>query len=154
MDVNFSELLSPECVELDLKGKKKREIIEELVHLLVKAGKLRDGKGVLEEVMEREKEVSTGIGKGVAIPHRLIRGIETSLIGFGRKKNPVNFDALDGNPVDIFFVLLGPEGSANTHLRLLSKLARYVHNDEFLEALRRAKTAQEVIGVFVREETL
>jgi fructose-specific phosphotransferase system IIA component len=154
MDVNFSELLSAECVELDLKGRKKREIIQELIGLLVKAGKLRDGKGVLEEVMEREREVSTGIGKGVAIPHRLVRGIETSLIGFGRRKNPVNFDALDGNPVDIFFVLLGPEGSANTHLRLLSKLARYVHNDEFLEALRKAKTAQDVIAIFVREEAL
>ena len=152
MDVNFSELLSPECIALDLKGKKKNEIIAEMVSLFAKAGKLRDAKGITEEVMEREQEVSTGIGKGVAIPHRLIRGVQASMVGFGRKKTPVNFDALDGNPVDIFFLLLGPEGSTNTHLRLLSKLARYLHNDTFLESLRAAKTAREVIDIFLREE--
>jgi fructose-specific phosphotransferase system IIA component len=154
MDVNFSELLSEDCIDLDLKGKKKREIIEELVALLVKSGKVRDGHRVVEELIEREKEISTGIGKGVAIPHRLIRGIEKSLIGFGRKKNPVSFDALDGGPVDIFFILLGPEGSANTHLRLLSKLARYLHGDEFLTSLRTAQTPREIINIFIREETL
>jgi fructose-specific phosphotransferase system IIA component len=154
MDVNFSELLSADCIELDLKGKKKREIVEEMVALFVKSGKVRNGKDVVEEVMEREKEISTGIGKGVAIPHRLIRGIQTSLIGFGRKKNPIKFEAVDGQPVDIFFLLLGPEGSTNTHLRLLSKLARYVHSDEFLESLRTVKTAQEIIALFQREEKL
>jgi mannitol/fructose-specific phosphotransferase system IIA component (Ntr-type) len=76
------------------------------------------------------------------------------MIGFGRKKNPVKFEAVDGQPVDIFFMLLGPEGSTNTHLRLLSKLARYVHSDEFLESLRTAKTAQEIIGLFQHEEKL
>ncbi|MDR1625527.1 MAG: PTS sugar transporter subunit IIA [Spirochaetia bacterium] len=154
MDVNFSELLSADCIDLDLKGKKKREIIEEMVAMLVRSGKVRGGQSVVEELIEREKEISTGIGKGVAIPHRLIRGIDSSLIGFGRKKTPVNFDALDGSPVDIFFILLGPEGSANTHLRLLSKLARYLHGDEFLGALRSAQTPREIIDIFVREETL
>ena len=152
MDVNFSELLSPDCIDLDLKSKKKTELIEEMINLLVKAGKLREAKGIFAEVMEREKEISTGIGKGVAIPHRLIRGLRTSIIGFGRKKNPVDFDSHDGEPVDIFFLLLGPEGSTNTHLRLLSKLARYVHSNKFLESLRAAQTPQEIIDIFVREE--
>jgi fructose-specific phosphotransferase system IIA component len=154
MDVNFSELLSPECIDLDLKGKKKGEIIEELVALLVKSGKIRDAHRVVGELIEREREVSTGIGKGVAIPHRLIHGIDKSVIGFGRKKNPVKFDAIDGNPVDIFFILLGPEGSANTHLRLLSKLARYLHGDKFLDALRKAATPREIIDIFIHEETI
>ncbi|MDR1902231.1 MAG: PTS sugar transporter subunit IIA [Treponema sp.] len=154
MDVNFSELLSEDCIELDLKGKKKREIIEEMVGLFVKSGKIRNGKDVVEEVMEREKEISTGIGKGVAIPHRLIRGIQTSLIGFGRKEIPIKFDAVDGQPVDVFFMLLGPDGSTNTHLRLLSKLARYVHSDDFLQSLRTVKTPREIIELFQREEKL
>ena len=152
MDVNFSELLSPDCIDLDLKSKKKPELIEEMVNLLVKAGKLREAKNVIEEVMEREKEVSTGIGKGVAIPHRLIRGLRTGIIGFGRKAVPIHFDSHDGEPVDIFFLLLGPEGNANTHLRLLSKLARYVHSSEFLASLRAAQTPQEIIDIFIREE--
>ena len=152
MDVNFSELLSPACIDLDLKSKKKKDLIEEMISLLVKAGQLRDAKGIIEEVMEREKEVSTGIGKGVAIPHRLIGGLQTSLVCFGRKTNPIDFDSHDGDPVDLFFLLLGPPGNANAHLRLLSKLARYIHKSEFLESLRAAQTPQAVIDTFVREE--
>jgi PTS system fructose-specific IIC component len=154
MDVNFSELLSPDRIDLDLKGKKKREIIAELVDLLVKSGKVLYGKDIVDELIDREKEASTGIGKGVAIPHKLMRGIHTSIICFGRTGNPINFGALDGKQVDLFFLLLGPEGSANTHLRLLSKLSRYVHNDTFLAALRQAKTAEEVINIFSREEVI
>jgi PTS system fructose-specific IIC component len=154
MDVNFSELLSPDCIDLDLKGKKKREIITEMVDLLVKNGKILYGKDVVEELMNRERETSTGIGKGVAIPHKLMRGIRASMICFGRTGTPINFDALDGKQVDLFFLLLGPEGSTNTHLRLLSKLSRYVHSDTFLAALRQAETAAEVINIFSREETI
>jgi fructose-specific phosphotransferase system IIA component len=154
MDVDVSKLLSPECICLDLKGKKKKEIVEELIELFVQSGKISQGKGVIEEVLDREKETSTGIGKGVAIPHKLMRGISGSMIGFGRKKVPVNFDSFDGKPVDLFFLLLGPEGSANTHLRLLSKLSRYAHNDDFLAALREAETPSEVIAVFEKEEAI
>jgi fructose-specific phosphotransferase system IIA component len=154
MDVNFSELLSPECIDLDLKGKKKREIIGEMVNLLAKNENILYGKDIIEELMSREKETSTGIGKGVAIPHKLMRGIRASIICFGRSKHPVNFDAIDGKQVDLFFLLLGPEGSTNTHLRILSKLSRYVHNDTFLAALRQAKTAEEVVSIFSREEVI
>jgi fructose-specific phosphotransferase system IIA component len=153
MDVKFSELLSPDCISLDLKGEKKKEIIQELVDLFVKSGKVAAGNDIAREVLSREKIVSTGIGKGVAIPHKLMRGIDRNMIGFGRKKEPVKFKAVDGKPVDIFFLLLGPEGSENTHLRILSKLARYVHKDVFLASLRQAKTPEEVIALFSRQET-
>ena len=153
MDVTISELLSPDCIDLDLKSKKKREIIKEMVAILVKADKIQGAKSITEKVMAREKEIYTGIGKGVAIPHRLIRGLQTSIICFGRKTIAIDFDSHDKKPVDIFFLILGPEGRINTHLRLLCKLARCIQNNEFLKALRAAQTPQQVIDTFVQEET-
>lgn len=153
-DVEYSTLLSPDCIALDLKGKRKKEIIEELVDLLVKSGKILHGRDIAEEVLAREKITSTGIGKGVALPHKLMRGINETLIAFGRKNTGINFDAIDNKPVDLFFLLLGPEGNTGVHLKLLSRLARFLHDDGFILALRNAATPEEILEVFRREESL
>jgi fructose-specific phosphotransferase system IIA component len=150
----YSKLLDPACIDLHLKGKRKKEVVEELIDMLVRSGKLQNGKDIAEEVLEREKITSTGIGKGVAIPHKLVRGISQTLIAFGRKSEGINFDAIDKAPVTLFFLLLGPEGHTGEHLKLLSKLARYLHDDGFIRALREAKNPEEVIEVFRREEEL
>jgi len=150
----YSKLLDPACIELTLKSKKKKEVVEELIGLLVRSGKIQNGKDIAEEVLEREKITSTGIGKGAAIPHKLIRGISQTLIAFGRKKEGINFDAIDKAPVSLFFLLLGPEGRTGEHLKLLSKLARYLHDDGFIRALKEAKNPEDIIEVFRREEEL
>jgi fructose-specific phosphotransferase system IIA component len=150
----YSKLLDPACIDLNLKGKKKKEVVEELIDLLVRSGKLQNGKDIAEEVLEREKITSTAIGKGVAIPHKLIRGISQTLIAFGRKNEGVNFDAIDKAPVSLFFLLLGPEGHTGEHLKLLSKLARYLHDDGFIRALKEAKNPEDIIQVFRLEEDI
>jgi len=150
----FSGLLDPRCIILDLKGRRKREIIEELVAPLEICGELPDSEEAVRELMEREKAGSTGIGKGVAIPHRLLRGLEKPLVVFGRKVRGVDFDAADAKPVKIFFLILGPQDEKGEHLKLLSKLARFLHEDAFLLRLLEAKLPEDVLDAFRKAEAV
>ena len=149
---DYSSLLDPRCIVLDLKGKKKKEILEELVGLLKSSDKIFDADEIVEELLDRERIGSTGIGKGIALPHKLIHGLQNPLVVFGRKKRGVNYDALDKVPVKLFFLILGSEGAQGEHLKLLSKLARFLHNEQFIENLLKAKTPEDVLEIFIREE--
>jgi len=144
----FSSLLDPRCIILDLKGRRKREIIEELVEPLELRGDLPDPDETVRELMEREKTGSTGIGKGVAIPHKLLRGLEKPLVVFGRKVRGIDFDAADKKPVRLFFLILDSQDAKEEHLKLLSRLARLLHSDAFLLRLLEAKLPEDVLDAF------
>jgi len=148
----YSSLLDPRYIVLDLKGRRKREIIEELVAPLEFRGELPDVDEAVRELMEREKTGSTGIGKGVAIPHHLLRGVEKPLVVFGRKTRGIDFDAADKMPVKLFFLVLGPQDEKGEHLKLLSRLARFLHDDAFLRELLEAKLPEDVLDAFRKAE--
>jgi fructose-specific phosphotransferase system IIA component len=148
-----STLLSPECVSLELQGKRKPEIIEELVYLLANGDKVADPRRLADEVAHREKLASTGIGSGIAIPHALSATVTETAMAFGLKLDGVRFDAVDNQPVSIFFLLVGPEGSQAEHLRVLSKLARYLHDRTFCQSLLDATTPQAIVHAIERKES-
>lgn len=152
MAIEMSGLLDPRCVGLELEQKKKPELIAELVELLNRGGRTTDPARLSAEIMEREKLSSTGIGNGIAIPHVLSSTVGGTSLAFGRKLDGARFDAVDNQPVSLFFLLVGPQGSHAEHLRILSKLARYLHDRTFCQALLDAANSDAVIEAFRRKE--
>ena len=148
----LSAILDADAVSLDIVSKKKPEIIRELVELLGATGAVSDVEGVVAEVTAREAMASTGVGNGVAIPHCLSASVRGTAMAFGRRASGAKFDAVDRRPVQLFFLMVGLPGAHNVHLRLLSKLSRYLGDSEFKSGLLGARSGVEVVGLFARRE--
>jgi mannitol/fructose-specific phosphotransferase system IIA component (Ntr-type) len=124
----FLQFFRGDAISLRIQGKKKPEIIRELVGLLATAGVVRDVETVTAEVIAREELATTGIGGGIAIPHCLSAEVTGTALAFGRRVPGAKFDAVDKQPVQLFFLMVGLPGAHNEHLRYLSKLSRYLHD--------------------------
>jgi PTS system fructose-specific IIC component len=142
------------CVRLELGASDKEGAIRELVQLLADAGKISDVELCLSEVLAREKISSTGIGMGIAIPHRLIAGVGEIMMAVGRKSKGIPFDSVDGKPAHLFFLIIGQQGQINEYLKVLGKLSRYLNDRSFFEALMKVKAPDEVIGLVKDRENL
>ena len=110
-------------------------VIQEMVAHLTESGKIDDPEGLVNILLDREMLGSTGIGHGVAIPHGRLSGLNEILLVFGRSPDGVDFDAHDGEAVNIFFLLVAPEDSAGLHLKTLARISRIVKNPECRQAL-------------------
>ena len=148
----FWQILDPACVELELKAHRKEEALQEMVDLLVRAGKIRDPAALLEALKAREKMVSTGIGEGIALPHCASPELSAAAFAVARKREGLDFEALDGRPVRLLFLLVGPQGRPTAQLRLLSRLARLLRDPGFPEALLAAGSSAEVLELLRRAE--
>lgn len=148
----LSDLLTPERIRVPLRGDSKDAVLEELVGVLRAAGAVERADEVLGAVREREKVLSTGIGSGVAIPHGKSDSIPELMMAAGVAERPVDFDALDGRPVTLFFLLVGPEASATAHVKALSRISRLVRRDAFRERLAGARSAEEFLAVVAEAE--
>jgi fructose-specific phosphotransferase system IIA component len=150
--LRLSKLIDRSCIKLDMKALRKKDAISELLDILKDNGKIEKTELLLADICEREKSASTGIGLGVAIPHKIVKGLEKTVIAFGRKKEGINFDSIDGKPAFLFFLILGREGSTGYHLRLLSKLARLLHDPDFRDLLYKANSPDDIIAALSRED--
>ena len=103
-------------------------------------------------ILEREKLGSTGIGDGVAIPHGKMKGLSRILCAFGRSKKGIDFDAVDGKPVHIFFLLLAPEDSAGLHIQMLSRISRILRDPSFRKRLIEEGDDKELFANIVEED--
>jgi fructose-specific phosphotransferase system IIA component len=152
MTVNLSDLLNPACIELNLKSKKKPDVLKELTAVIARSGSIGDLDKLYEELLKREALASTGIGRGIAIPHCLTSQVKNTIMGFGRKLEGIKFDAVDDEPVTLFFLLVGPERYQYRQLQALSRLARYLHDQKFCDELLSANSVEAVIDAFKRKE--
>lgn len=150
--VKILDLIDPQCIKLELKSRKKKELVKEMVDLLFQAGKIKEKEKVEESMMEREKKGSSGIGEGVAIPHIMSSKVSQTLMAFGQSKKGINFAAIDGKPIYLVFLLVGPARDAMLHLKILAKLCRFLHNSLFKQALLKANSKEEIIQAFTEEE--
>lgn len=148
----ISAILRTEAVSLSIRGKKKPQIMRELVELLAGTGIVKNSVSVTQEVIAREELATTGIGGGIAIPHCLSPDVTETAIAFGRRIPGAKFDAVDRQPVQLFFLMVGLPGSHNEHLRLLSKLARHLHDPDMKAGLLAAATPAEVVALFAKRE--
>lgn len=148
----LTDLLSPERVCVPLSARDKTGIIRELARLLVdRVG--GDFDDVLAAVLEREAVLSTGIGHGVAIPHGRSPSVPELAIVCGSTPEGIPFDAIDGEPVRIFFLIVGPERAAGQHVKALGRIARLVRGDAVRTRLLAARTATEFYDALAEAET-
>lgn len=123
-----------------------------MIEALSKSGQISDAVEVSRVVWEREKIMSTGIGKGFALPHGKTNSVTETVGCFLTLDEPIDFDALDSMPVNTVFMLIGRENTVGTHLRLLSRISRLMNNDAFRSEVTNAQTSDEVFALFEREE--
>ncbi|HEX2189821.1 MAG TPA: PTS sugar transporter subunit IIA [Longimicrobiaceae bacterium] len=148
----LSELLPPERIRIPLEGRSKDDLLRELVDVLHSAGGVGDPAAVLGAVREREAVLSTGIGNGVAIPHGKSAEVARLAMAAGVAAEPADFEALDGRPVSLFFLLVGPESAAGDHVKALSRISRLVRSDAFRRRLAEAKTPEEFHAILAEAE--
>lgn len=149
--MRLQDYAAPDLVALDLVARDKQELLSILVDLLLKAGKVRDGAGLMGELLKRETVMSTGIGGGIAIPHALTNDIEDLALVFGRTQGPMDFQALDAQPVDLVFMLVGPKTASSIYVKLLARVSRLLQNEAFKERLRQSTRPEEVLDAFRAE---
>lgn len=148
----LTDLLTPERVKIPLVEKTKDALLRELVELVADHGSGIDTDEVLRAVRDREEKLSTGIGNGVAIPHGKSPLLEELILAAGVVKEGVDFEALDGKPVNLFFLLVGPESAAGEHVKALSRISRLLRRDTFRERLTSASTATEFYEILAEAE--
>jgi PTS system nitrogen regulatory IIA component len=137
----ISDLLSPERIRFDVKSSSKKRLLELISEELARNSDEFTKREIFESICARERLGSTGLGKGVAIPHGRIKGSQHVEASFIRLKKPLPFDAVDGQPVDLLFCLAVPEDCGEDHLKLLAQVAELFSDSELLEKLRQAEDA-------------
>lgn len=150
--MKISELLRTNTISVDLKAKDKLDVINQLVDSLYNANLLNDKELYKKEVLRREELSSTGIGGGIGIPHGKTSAVKESALALGIFRDGVEFDSLDGEPVNIVFMIAAPESANNEHLETLSKLSILLMNDDFKNSLLNSKSAEEVFSLLDKYE--
>ncbi len=150
--MRFTDYITESSVIVDLKARDKEGALKEIVDTLKNRGVLRGEAPYLEALVEREKLCSTGIGRGVAIPHAKLKGIDAILVSFARSKEGVDFEALDKKPVHFFFTIFTPEDVPEEYLVLLARISRIAKDEEFRKAVLEAETPQDIIKIFEEKD--
>lgn len=152
--MRIKDFLSVKTVTSNLKATSKKDVVAELVDLLVDAGsvdrKMRSK--LIDVLMARESLGSTAIGQGIAIPHGKCENVTQLHAALGVSKEGVNFDSLDGGPVYIFFLLVAPIDSAGPHLKALARISRLLKDKYYRDNLKRAKDAKDIMALLAQED--
>jgi PTS system fructose-specific IIC component len=137
--------MDPRLVELDLAGGGTRDVLRQLVARLGEAGIVANTSEAYERLLEREQVMSTGIGGGIAIPHARTSEVKSTVVALGRSISGVPFDAIDGKPVDVVFLILGSPDSSAEHVKVLARIARLVKQKDFHDAALKAETVEQLM---------
>ncbi len=133
--VLLSELLSADRVKVPLDSRTKNDVLRELVELVTNGRERMAVEPILASVLEREQVLSTGIGQGIAIPHGRTPDVDQLVLAAGVSREPIDFDALDGRPVRLFFLLVGPESASGAHVKALSRISRLLRREQLRASL-------------------
>ncbi len=145
--MNLRQVFNPRTIAFSLSGTSKQAIIEELLDLLVAAGKVTNREDALKAVLERESKMSTAIQNGVAIPHAKTDAVRELVTAVAILPKGVDFESLDGKPTRIFIMTLSPKTRLGPHIQFLSAVSQSLDNESVRHTLLKAKTAEEVIAV-------
>ncbi|MBD3386805.1 PTS sugar transporter subunit IIA [candidate division KSB1 bacterium] len=150
--MKLKDLLSKDIIRIPLENREKSKIIEELVDILYESNRISDKESVLKAVLDREAVMSTGMGDGVAIPHAKSDSVDELVAAFGITREPVDFESIDGKPVRMIFLLVGPTDQTGPHLKALSRISRLMHREDFRQKLAVSQTSVQVIEAIEAEE--
>ena len=150
--MQLDQIFKIEFIKSDLLAKTKTEALTELVNTIIQGGLKLDSSLAIEVLQQRENLGSTGIGDGVAIPHGKISALDELVVAFGRSKEGIAFDSIDGKPVHIFFLLLAPENSAGQHLKVLAKISKMLKMSNFRKNLLEAKSERDLYKIIIDQD--
>ena len=146
--MKIQDLLRKDVMLMDLQATEKTAVIEEMIQSLVKHGYVTDFETFKEGILAREALTSTGLGDGIAMPHSKNAAVKEATVLFAKSNKGVDYESLDGQPTDLFFMIAAPEGANDTHLAALAELSQYLMKDGFAEKLRKVSSPDEVIALF------
>lgn len=150
--MKITDLLKKESIALNAKVNSKEEVIDLLVDLMDKSGRLKDKKGYKEGILAREALGSTAVGGGIAIPHAKVSAVNEPGLAVITVPEGVDYESFDGSPADLIFMIAAPDGEADAHLEALSKLSTVLMDPDFKEALTNARTPEELLGLIADKE--
>ncbi len=144
--MKFCDFVSTEAIRSELSSVEKEDVIRELVGNLVEAGqiKAKDASSIVSAIIKREELGSTGIGRGIAVPHTKHPSVEKLVGTVGVSQEGVEFQSLDGEPVQLFFLLVSPPDRPGDHLRALENISRQLRDDMFCKFLKQSKTNEDI----------
>jgi PTS system nitrogen regulatory IIA component len=151
--MKIMDFLDRDAIIVDLKSTDKKSAIIELVDVLKVTRKIRKTNEIVNAIWEREKLGSTGIGQGVAIPHGKIDILQEQIGVLGLSRRGIDFNSLDGEPVNIIFLLIGPIELAEQHLKALSRISRLLKDKFLRQAIRDTLTKEEIVKIIQHEDT-
>ncbi len=150
--MQIEDILFEDLMIMDLQAETKTAAIEEMVNKLAEQDIIDDAEGYKQGIIAREQQTSTGLGDGVAMPHAKHRSVKKPAVLFAKSKKGVDFEALDGEPVYLFFMIAAPEGENDVHLQVLASLSRSLVDGDFIQQLKEAETSTEVLQLFTAKE--
>ena len=150
--MKIMEFLDKRGIKIGLQSAEKEDVLKELVDVLSGIQDIGDKKNIVKALIDRENLGSTGIGQGIAIPHGKTDRVKQLVAVLGTSQKGVNFEALDGEPVHIFFLLVAPKDAAGPHLKALAQISRLLRDAYFCELLKRCKSADEIYELIRKEE--
>ncbi len=151
--MKLNDILIREACIVDMKARTKKEALRELSEVLAGSVKGLDGAGLLDMLLEREKLGTTAMGDGIAIPHARIEALDRLLASFGRSRQGVDFDSVDGKPTNLFFLLVAPGREGSAHLLTLARLSRLLSSPEFRSKLLDVESSDDLFRVLEEEES-
>ena len=146
--MKIQDLLRKDVMLLDLQATEKKAVIEEMIQSLVDHGYVTDFDTFKEGILAREALTSTGLGDGIAMPHSKNTAVKEATVLFAKSNKGVDYESLDGQPTDLFFMIAAPEGANDTHLAALAELSQYLMKDGFADKLRQVTSPDQVIELF------
>ncbi|WP_069986335.1 PTS fructose transporter subunit IIABC [Streptococcus agalactiae] len=146
--MKIQDLLKKEVMIMDLKATSKEAAIDEMITKLVDTGVVTNFAIFKDGIMKREVQTSTGLGDGIAMPHSKNAAVKEATVLFAKSASGVDYEALDGQPTDLFFMIAAPDGANDTHLAALAELSKYLLKEGFADQLRQAKTPDDIIATF------
>jgi len=150
--MQLGDFISADSVVPSLKAKNKKQLLQELSARAARLTGLEE-RYIFDVLLQRERLGSTGLGQGIAIPHGKFAGLKRIVGIFARLAEPIDFDAVDGDPVDVVFLLLAPESAGADHLKALARISRLLREGSAVEKLRASKDAAALYAVLTEEET-
>jgi len=150
--MKIAEMLKKDYVIESLTTSTKKDALRELARVILHDHPQYETETVVKVLLDREKLGSTGIGDGIAIPHGKLAMLDRLVVSFGRSVEGIDFNAMDGRPVHLFFLLLAPENSAGLHLKALAKISRMLKDDGFRRQLIDASTKEEIYRIIEEKD--
>jgi len=151
--LEIHDLLTPSTVQVGMPGTTKEEVLNNLIDTLADHTAVRDIDGVRRAVFEREHIMSTGVGKGLALPHAKTGAVHESIAAFAATDHPIDFGSIDDQPVRLIFLLVGTESAKSEHIKILSRVSRLMNRDRFRNRLLDARSPVEIMSIFEEGET-